>query len=91
MNGHIDVPDYAERLEAFRRSDSERDALVAEVLQKYQELHRKYTEKCDDYSNEVESRRMWQGKASQHERALIEQKQVSVRATTTPHFVWLSN
>ena len=78
VNGHTHPPDYLARLEAFRKSDAERDALVAELIRNYAELQLKYTEKCDDYSNEVESRRMWQGKASTHERALAEHKQASV-------------
>lgn len=80
MNGHSNHTSYAERLEAFRRTDTERDALVAEVIRKYEELELKFAEKCDDYNNEVESRRMWQNKASNHERALAEHKQASVRA-----------
>ncbi len=78
MNGHASsAMDYTSRLEDFRRSDSERDALVAELLQNFQALELKYTEKCDDYNNEVESRRMWQSKAKTSEVALIEQKQAS--------------
>jgi len=78
MNGHASSPmDYTSRLEDFRRSDSERDALVAELLQNFQALELKYAEKCDDYNNEVESRRMWQSKAKTSEVALIEQKQAS--------------
>ncbi|TKA76237.1 hypothetical protein B0A55_06382 [Friedmanniomyces simplex] len=69
--------DYTSRLESFRKSDSERDALVSEVLQRFEELQLKYTEKCDDYNNEVESRRMWQSKAKTTELALMEQKQAS--------------
>lgn len=39
MNGHSkSTPDYAERLEAFRKSDQERDALVAEVIEGYEKL-----------------------------------------------------
>jgi len=78
MNGHASSPmDYTSRLEGFRRSDSERDAFVAELLRNFQALELKYTEKCDDYNNEVESRRMWQSKAKISEVALIEQKQAS--------------
>ena len=79
MNGHANQASYADRLEAFRKSDTARDALVAEVIRKYDELQLKYAEKSDDYNNEVESRRMWQSKASSHERALAEHKQASVR------------
>ena len=83
MNGHANHSSYGDQLEAFRKSDAERDALVAEVIRKYEELQLKYAEKCDDYSNEVESRRMWQSKASSHERALAEHKQASVRSSPT--------
>ena len=78
MNGHTTPSSYLDRLEAFRKTDAERDALVAEVIRNYEELQLKYAEKCDDYSNEVESRRMWQGKASTNERALAQYKQASV-------------
>ena len=78
MNGHTTPSSYVDRLEAFRKTDAERDALVAEVIRNYEELQLKYAEKCDDYKNEVESRRMWQSKASTHERSLMEYRQVSV-------------
>jgi hypothetical protein len=84
MNGHANHSSYyADRLEAFRKSDAERDALLVEVIRKYEELQLKYAEKCDDFSNEVESRRMWQSKASSHERALAEHKQASVCSSPT--------
>ena len=86
MNGHATLSTYTQRLEAFRKTDAERDAFVAELVRSYEELQLKYSEKCDDLSNEVESRRMWQGKASSNERALCELKQVSV--STSPIAVW---
>ncbi|RMX71169.1 hypothetical protein D0869_15906, partial [Hortaea werneckii] len=64
MNGHSGLLDsYTERLEGFRRSDAERDAL--------------YDEKCEDFNNEVESRRSWQSKFRTSEQALNQQKQAS--------------
>lgn len=79
MNGQAATSSYLERLEAFRKADTERDAMVAEVIRKYEELKSRYNDKCDDLNNEVESRRMWQGKAREHESALQEQRLVSVR------------
>jgi len=38
MNGHVKSVGYADRLEAFKRSDAEREALVAELVKNYQEL-----------------------------------------------------
>lgn len=82
MNGHANSSSYySDRLESFRQSDAERDALVTEVIRKYEELQLKFNEKCDDYNNEVESRRMWQAKARSHEKALTEHKQASVGDT----------
>ena len=79
MNGHSGTLDsYTERLEGFRRSDAERDALVAELIKNYAALQLKYDEKCEDYNNEVESRRSWQSKFRTSEQALNQQKQVSV-------------
>ncbi|GIZ39006.1 hypothetical protein CKM354_000239900 [Cercospora kikuchii] len=72
---------YADKLEAFRKSDAERDALVAQILQDYEDLKLKVGEISDDYKNEVASRRMWQNKAASCERdleqALSQQKQVA--------------
>ena len=89
MNGHANHTSYADRLEAFRKSDTERDALVAEVIRKYEDLQLKFVEKCDDYNNEVESRRMWQNKASSHERALAEHRQASVSAPPSNIPFWV--
>jgi hypothetical protein len=60
-NGAAEVAkmDFPAKMEAFRRSDAERDAMVTELLSSYEELKTKYLEKCDDHSNEVESRRHW--------------------------------
>ncbi|KAF2484173.1 hypothetical protein BDY17DRAFT_122803 [Neohortaea acidophila] len=77
MNGHATLPSYAEQFDAFRKHDAARDTLIQDVIRAYEELQLKYTEKCDDYSNEVESRRMWQSKASLNERALNEHRQIS--------------
>lgn len=52
MNGNP-TPDYSARLQAFRKSDEERDALVTEIIQKYEQLKLQYDEKHDDWQNEV--------------------------------------
>lgn len=70
---------YLERLEGFRRSDAARDDMVTELVNKLSHLEAKFNEKCDDYNNEVESRRMWQAKASANERAVTSMKQASVK------------
>ncbi|KAK5125458.1 hypothetical protein LTR85_000567 [Meristemomyces frigidus] len=77
MNGHSVPMSYTDRIEIFRRVDAERDGMVAEIMRHLEELQLKYSEKCDDYNNEVESRRMWQSKANTSERALTEQRQAS--------------
>lgn len=69
---------YLEKLEGFRRSDAARDEMVTELVNKLSHLEARYNEKCDDYNNEVESRRMWQAKASANERAVTSLKQASV-------------
>lgn len=38
MNGYSRPSNYAEQLEAFRKSDADRDALVAEVIENYEKL-----------------------------------------------------
>jgi antirestriction protein len=79
MNGTaIPSSGYLDRLEEFRRSDRERDALVEEIIKNYEALRLRYDEKVDDYNNEVESRRMWQAKAKECQTSLAELKQASV-------------
>ncbi|KAF1823683.1 uncharacterized protein K489DRAFT_394208 [Dissoconium aciculare CBS 342.82] len=58
MLGQIDTSDYLGRLEVFRKSDAERDALLQEV------------EQTADYNNEKDSRRLWQSKANTSQRLL---------------------
>ncbi|KAM0273958.1 hypothetical protein ACHAQH_008101 [Verticillium albo-atrum] len=55
---------YMSRLAAYRQHDVERDNMIQELIRRTEELERAYYEKCDDYDNEVESRRMWQAKAT---------------------------
>ena len=67
-----------EHLARFRQSDEDRHTLTGAIIDKLRQLELKYDEKCNDLSNEIESRRMWQNKATTAERALAQQKQVSV-------------
>ena len=85
MNGHSSTPTgqrmiggYADRLEAFRQSDAEREQMVTELLRNFEHLREKYEQMGDDLGNERESRRMWQSKANSSDRALTEQRQASV-------------
>ncbi|KAK1765606.1 hypothetical protein QBC33DRAFT_454409 [Phialemonium atrogriseum] len=70
MNGNVES--YLHRLEAFRRADFERDAMLAELVKSYHDLHVQYQQKCIDYEDAVESRRSWQSKATQSSRDLGE-------------------
>ncbi|KAL2753291.1 hypothetical protein ACRALDRAFT_1083047 [Sodiomyces alcalophilus JCM 7366] len=47
---------YLSRLEQFRRNDLERDAMIQELIRRYEDLKKAYSDKCADYNNEVESR-----------------------------------
>lgn len=58
------LQDYSLKLEGFRHSDRLREELITDVLRKYDSLLADFDRKCDDYNNEVESRRMWQQKES---------------------------
>jgi hypothetical protein len=85
MNGHgpygaqaPSQPSFEERFEAFRQSDREREAFVADLVQKYQELQVKYQQKCGDFENEVESRRIWYTAAKAREGELLSLRQTSV-------------
>lgn len=85
LNGNGISHSCSEQLEVFRKNNATHEAFVEDLVCNYEELQRKYAEKCDDYSNEVESRRMWQGKASMNERALVEQRQASVSSYRLLH------
>ncbi|TDZ37070.1 hypothetical protein C8035_v008222 [Colletotrichum spinosum] len=63
MDSSGDLSKYVQQLEVFRHNDFNRDQMIQDILRRYDQLQRQYLEKCDDYSNEVESRRMWQTKA----------------------------
>jgi hypothetical protein len=86
MNGHdgyaAPATSYFERFEAFRQSDREREAFVADLVQKYQDLQSRYQEKCGDYENEVESRRIWHSAAKARETELLTMRQASVSCIT---------
>lgn len=81
MNGHdgyASATGYLERFEAFRQSDREREAFVSDLVQKYQDLQKSYNEKCGDFENEVESRRIWYNAAKHKETELLTLRQASV-------------
>ncbi|GJC89525.1 hypothetical protein ColLi_12363 [Colletotrichum liriopes] len=63
MDGSNNLSQYAQQFEIFRHQDQARERMIGELLTRYEHLQRAYQEKCDDYSNEVESRRWWQTKA----------------------------
>ncbi|KAF2237206.1 C-x8-C-x5-C-x3-H type zinc finger protein [Viridothelium virens] len=63
MPGLLDVFDGLDlngQLDRFRQSDAERQSLVENIVKQYEKLQYKYLEKCNDYDNEVQSRRLWQ-------------------------------
>ncbi|KAK2035050.1 C-x8-C-x5-C-x3-H type zinc finger protein [Colletotrichum zoysiae] len=64
MDHSDDLNQYVQQLEIFRRNDFTRDQMIQDLLVRHGQLQALYREKCDDYSNEVESRRMWQTKAN---------------------------
>ncbi|WQF76845.1 hypothetical protein CDEST_01859 [Colletotrichum destructivum] len=55
---------YDQQVSIFRRVDCDRDRMIQDLLGKYNQLQQGYKKVCDDLSNEVESRRMWQTKAN---------------------------
>lgn len=78
MNGAV-VSRLSERLESFRQSDAERDALVAEVITAYEDLKLKFSEQQDDYDNEKKSRRFWQNRVSTLEQSLTDLEKSSLK------------
>lgn len=54
----------------LRRIDQERDQSHNSLIYMYKELLGKYTQKCEDFENEVASRRMWHREATENKRQL---------------------
>ena len=78
MNGRITPSSYAARLEAFRKSDEDRNALVEELIKAFEDLKQKHEDLSDDYANEVASRRRHQASVKELEMSLMQQKQAMV-------------
>ncbi|GME53878.1 c-x8-c-x5-c-x3-h type zinc finger protein [Neofusicoccum parvum] len=82
MNGYETMlPALEQKIESFRRSDQERDALLQEVVRQYQQLKLAYDEKIGDFDNEVQARRYWQQQFTEASRALVMTRQ---QAENTP-------
>ncbi|KAF4828203.1 hypothetical protein CGCTS75_v007569 [Colletotrichum tropicale] len=88
MDGANDLTQYVRQLELFRHQDHARDQMIGEILTRYEHLQRAYQEKCDDYSNEVESRRMWQTKAGTYDREM-QALSKSLKTTESNPFVFV--
>ncbi|KAF2139644.1 uncharacterized protein K452DRAFT_289641 [Aplosporella prunicola CBS 121167] len=70
MNGGYEtLPSLDQKLESFRRSDQERDALLQEIVRQYEQLKLAFNEKCSDLDNEVQARRYWQSQFNESTRA----------------------
>ena len=78
MNGSLKTSSYAARLDAFRRSDEDRNALVEELIKAYEDLRTRHEQLSDDYEDAVSSRRMHQSKVKDLEMSLVQQKQALV-------------
>lgn len=78
------VSGYLERLESFRQADKDRETMVTDLVQAFEDLEAKYFKKCDDFDNEIESRRMWQAKARNFELSLNDYKNTSVQPSGSP-------
>lgn len=61
---------YLTRLAAFRQSDQDRNDMVQELLEKYNDMKHLYEEKAAEYDSERETRMMWQKAAKEHDSQL---------------------
>lgn len=69
---------YTLKLSAFRQADRDRENVLTDLLEKYENLLRQYHQKCDDFNNERESRRMWQQKEVLARKEVIESRHARV-------------
>lgn len=63
MDGHGVASTYFTKLQAFKKSDEDRNALVEELIQAYEELKMKYEEQSIDFEDAKKSRRDHQKEA----------------------------
>ena len=79
---------YLSRLDAFRRSDQDRDEMVRELIKKCTELADRYEKKNAQFESELETRLMWQKASKAHEQELTQLKTANVRFVfpTSPYF-----
>ncbi|EME42490.1 hypothetical protein DOTSEDRAFT_73356 [Dothistroma septosporum NZE10] len=75
MNDSINTSPYAARLEACRRSDDDRNALVEELIKAFEDLKQKHEDLSDDHASEVASRRRHQAMVKELETTLVQQRQ----------------
>lgn len=59
-----DMPDFAAHMDAFQRSDEARQRLLANILEKYEELFREHSNLKNDYASERDIRRNYQSEVS---------------------------
>ena len=69
---------YLARLDAFRKSDQDRNDMVQELIIKYNNLKQLYEHKEAEYESERETRLMWQKTAKEHDSELRQLKLVTV-------------
>lgn len=64
------MTELEKRLDAFRRSDAEREKLLHDVIDAFQTIEAKYRDATIDLQNEQSSRRQWQARARECEESL---------------------
>lgn len=70
---------YRDRLKHFSKSDDERTALLAAIIEENEQLHDQLESSQREVENEKRSRRSWQDQARELERSLQESTITAVR------------
>jgi len=65
------IAQYRERFQEFGTLEAQRNELLADLLNQYEELQFKYQQQRDDFDNEREARRNWQIKAQSMGRLVV--------------------
>ncbi|KAI1378781.1 hypothetical protein F4677DRAFT_411969 [Hypoxylon crocopeplum] len=63
---------YLARLERFHQLDEERENMIKDLVTKYEDLEQRFEKKCEEYENETQTRSLYQARANESDRKLID-------------------
>ncbi|KAI5863024.1 hypothetical protein GGS23DRAFT_567852 [Durotheca rogersii] len=84
MNSDVELKNgtsYLARLDSFRQFDKEREELVKDLVVRYEELQKRFENKCEECNGEIEARTRYQAEAEAANKKLKGIRQNAVNET----------